>query len=81
MNKSRTVISIHAENMGETSLEFVSFNASLLFIEEQENQNNGRKTKRHVALLMEFFHFQTIGETQSKLEIPPHGYRVEWLTL
>ena len=38
LNKNRTVIFFHAENMAETSLQFVSVNAPLLFIEEQENQ-------------------------------------------
>ena len=38
MNKNRTAISIHAENMAETGLQFVSVNAPLLFIEEQESQ-------------------------------------------
>ena len=44
VNKNRTAISIHAENMAETSLQFVSVNAPLLFIEEQENQTlQGKK--------------------------------------
>ena len=40
------------------------------FIEEQENQNTGKKTKRDVALFAEFL--QTKGEAQSEIaEIPP----------
>ena len=40
------------------------------FIEEQENQNTVKKTKRDVALSTEFL--QTKGETQSEIaEIPP----------
>ena len=42
----------------------------LLFIEEQENQNTVKKTKRDVSLLTEFL--QTKRETRSEIaEIPP----------
>ena len=63
-SNDETVISIHDENMAETSLQFVSVNAPLLFIEEQENQT-----------LQGTFHVQTKGETyetRSEIEeIPP----------
>ena len=53
------------------SSRFASLEGSIeTFIEEQENQNTVKKTKRDVTLLTEFF--QTIGETRIEIaEIPP----------
>ena len=50
---------------------FASLEGSIeTFIEEQENQNTVKKTKRQVALLTEFL--QTKGDLRSEiLEIPP----------
>ena len=51
---------------------FASLEGSIdeTFIEEQENQNTLKKTKRNVALLTEFL--QTKGETRTEIaEIPP----------
>ena len=53
------------------SSRFASLEGSIeTFIEEQENQNTVKKTKRDVAFLTEFL--QTKGETRSETaEIPP----------
>ena len=53
------------------SSRFASLEGSIeTFIEEQENQNTVKKTKRDVTLLTEFF--QTKGETRIEIaEIPP----------
>ena len=62
--QNRTMISIHAKNMAETSLQFVFVDAPLLCIEKQENQTlQGKQNDTDDALLMlSFFHFQTKGE-------------------
>ena len=50
------------------SSRFASLEGSIeTFIEEQENQNSVKKTKRDVALLTEFL--QTKGETRSELSV------------
>ena len=53
------------------SSRFASLEGSIeTFIEEQENQNTVKKTKRDVALFTEFL--QTKGEARSEIaEIPP----------
>ncbi|PFX15582.1 hypothetical protein AWC38_SpisGene20190, partial [Stylophora pistillata] len=54
-----------------TSSRFASLEGSIeTFIEEQENQNTVKKTKRDVALFTEFL--RTKAEAQSEIaEIPP----------
>ena len=54
-----------------TALRFVSLDDTIesLFIEEHENPNTVKKTKREVALLTVFL--QTKGETHEIAEIPP----------
>ena len=53
------------------SSRFASLEGSIeTFIEEQENQNTVKRTKREIALLTEFL--QTKGETRSETtEVPP----------
>ena len=53
------------------SSRFASLEGSTeMFVEEQENQNTAKKTKRDVAFLTEFL--QRKGETRSETtEIPP----------
>jgi len=57
--------------MAETTSRFASLDGSIdSFIQEQENPNTVKKTKRDVNLLTDFL--KTEGETRSEIaEIPP----------
>ena len=68
--QSRPAIFIPTES-NIASSRFASLEGSIeTFIEEQENQNTVKKTKRDVTLLTEFF--QTKRETRIEIaEIPP----------